>query len=57
MSGMSSGIKECSVHPPSGVCCTFALTPHGIRSGMEHLKPPEPLLLSAATNKAETWRC
>lgn len=23
---------------------------------MEHLKPPEPLILSAATNKAEAWR-
>ncbi|XP_068720826.1 uncharacterized protein [Montipora capricornis] len=23
---------------------------------MEHLKPPEPLLLSAATNKSEAWR-
>ena len=24
---------------------------------MEHLKPPEALILSAATNKAEAWRC
>ena len=34
--------------------CVLAL--HGVRSGMEHLKPPEPLILSAATNKAEAWR-
>ena len=25
------------------------------QSGMEHLKPPEPLILSVATNKAEAW--
>ena len=31
-------------------------TLHGVRRGMEHLKPPEALILSAATNKAEAWR-
>ena len=31
-------------------------TLHGVRSGMEHLKPPEALILSAATNKAKAWR-
>jgi len=31
-------------------------TLRGVRSGMEHLKPPEALTLSAATNKAEAWR-
>ncbi|KAL9979645.1 hypothetical protein ACROYT_G017335 [Oculina patagonica] len=36
------------------VLCSFTL--HGVRSGMEHLKPPEALILSAATNKAEAWR-
>ena len=46
------GIKHCSVHPPS---CSFAITLHGVRIGMEHLKLPEPLLLSAATNKAQAW--
>ena len=38
------------------MCCSFVITLHGVRIGMEHLKPPEPLLLSAATNKAEAWR-
>ena len=49
-------IKQYSVDPPSCVCCSFVITLHGVRSGMEHLKTPEPLLLSAATNKAEAWR-
>ena len=33
-------------------------TLHGARHGMEHLKPPEALILSAATNtcKAESFR-
>ena len=47
-----SEIMQCCVHPPSCVCCTFAITVHGVRIGMEHLKQPETLLLSAATNKA-----
>ena len=35
----------------------YVLRPlHGVRSGMEHLKPPETLILSAVTNKAEEWR-
>ena len=51
-----SGIKQCSVDPPSCVCCSSAITLHGVRRGMEHLKPPEPLLSGAATNKAEAWR-
>ena len=42
------GLKQCSVEPPSFVCCSFDITLHGVRSGMEHLKPSEPLLLSAA---------
>ena len=50
------GIKQYSVDPPSCVCCSFAITLHGVRSGMEHLKPPEHLLLRVATNKAEAWR-
>ena len=29
---------------------------HGVKSGMEHVKPPEALILSTATNKAEAWR-
>ena len=49
-------IKQYSVDSPSCVCCSFAMTLHGVRSGMEHLKTPEPLLLSAATNKADAWR-
>ena len=53
---MAWGIKQYSVDPPSCVCCSFAITLHGVRSGMEHLKPPEPLLLNAAINKAEAWR-
>ena len=44
-----------SVDPPSCECCSFAITLHGVRRRMEHLKPPEPLLLDAATNKAEAW--
>ena len=31
-------------------------TLHGVRSGMEHLKLPEALILSTATNKAEAWQ-
>ena len=27
-----------------------------LHGGMEHLKPPEALILSAVTNKAEAWR-
>ena len=27
-----------------------------LHGGMEHLKPPKALILSAATNKAEAWR-
>ena len=30
-------------------------TLYGVRSGMEHLKLPDALILSAATNKAEAW--
>ena len=45
-----------SVDPPSCVCFSFAITLHGVRKRMEHLKPPEPLVLGAATNKAEAWR-
>ena len=45
-----------SVDPPSCVCCSFAITLHGVRKRMEHLNPPETLLLGAATNKAEAWR-
>ena len=32
-------------------------TLHGVRSGMEHLKLPEALILSTVTNKAEAWQC
>ena len=44
-----NAFKQCSVDPPSCVCCAFAITLHGVRIGMEHLKPPELLLPSAAT--------
>ena len=29
---------------------------HGVKSGMEHVKPPEALILSVETNNAEAWR-
>ena len=38
------------------VSVSFRRTLHGVRSGMEHLKPPEALILSVETNNAEAWR-